>query len=219
MAWWVDAGVDVLVDDQPRDWRAKAVASAPVAASAAPVETRLTLPDTLEAFVAWRLGPAAPEAAAHGRRVLMEGPVGAPLMAIVDCPDGSAILEGGASQLFDRMLTAIGLNRAGICLATFTTARPLAGRIGPELETQLAPLVRRHVALAAPKRLLIMGASVSRALLGTDGAARRGSLQRVNLEVGSIEGVAILPPGTLIAQPRGKAEAWRGLQLLIGEKP
>jgi DNA polymerase len=149
----------------------------------------------------------------------MEGTAGAPLMAIVDCPDGEAILEGAASQLFDRMLAAIGLDRASICLATFTSARPLAGRIGPELEAQLAPVVRHHIVLAAPKRLLIMGAAASRALLGADGAARRGSLQRVNLNPGTVEAVAILPPGTLIAQPRGKAEAWRGLQSLIGGKP
>ncbi len=64
LSWWRDAGVDTLVEDDARDWLARAPsgptpAPAALAVAAAPAEI---LPDTLDAFVAWRFGPDAPEA-------------------------------------------------------------------------------------------------------------------------------------------------------------
>ena len=53
-----DAGVDMLVEDEVRDWLARTTPpAAPVTAAdvvAAPVAE--ALPDTLESFIAWRLG-------------------------------------------------------------------------------------------------------------------------------------------------------------------
>lgn len=213
LEWWSDAGVDVLVEDAPRDWLAKAVAAPPPVASAPAV----VVPDTLAEFVAWRAGPDAPEAGATGRRFVAEGDPAGGVMVLLDCPDADGIVTGPAGQLFDRVLAAIGRDRASVYLAPLAVARPIAGRIAPETEAILSPLLRRHVQLAAPKRLLILGAAASRAMLGPERAATRGILQTVNLDGFTVDAVAGFSPTGLLRQPAAKAEIWRGLQMLIGE--
>lgn len=218
--WWSDAGVDVLVDDAPRDWLARPV---PVAATAASVVAATAgdavapaLPDTIEAFVAWRSGTAAPEAAWNAPMFVGEGPVSADIMVAIDCADADGLLTGAAGLLFDRMLAAIGRDRASVYLAPLAVARPLAGRIAPEVEAVLSPMLRHHVALAAPKRLLVMGAAASRAIFGANGAVMRATLQTVNLNGTNVEAVVGLTPSLLLERPAAKAESWKGLQMLVG---
>ena len=211
LEWWRDAGVDTLVDDTPRDWLARPKP----AAVADPVAEHAALPDTLEAFVAWRLDSAAPEAG-RGVPVGPEGDPMADLMVLVDCPEGTALLDGAAGRLFDRMLAAIGRSRATIYLASLTTVRPLTGRIAPEQEPALAELLRHHVALAAPKVVLCLGQAPGRALIGTDAAGHDGNLHLVNLNSVTVPIVASLHPRYLLGWPARKANAWKDLQLLIG---
>jgi DNA polymerase len=213
LEWWRDAGVDTLVDDAPRDWLAKA------RATPAPAETvvpGVALPRSLAEFEAWRAGADAPETAAKARKFVAEGDAASGMMVLVDCPDADGIVTGAAGQLFDRMLAAIGRDRASIYLAPLAIARPVAGRITPEMEAALTPLLRHHVRLAAPKRLLVLGVAASRALLGPDRATSRGSLLTVNLDGFTVDAVAGFSPSGLLKQPAAKAESWRGLQLLTG---
>jgi len=135
LGWWRDAGVDVLVDEHPRDWFAApsapvAVTAASIAPAAAPVAA---LPATLEAFAAWRLGTEAPEAAWSGISLAASGPADAKIMVLVDCPDredgdAGALLSGIPGRLFDRMLAAIGLSRDTVHVAAVCARRPAAGR-------------------------------------------------------------------------------------------
>ncbi len=118
LEWWREAGVDMLVDEEPRDWLALPVLHpAPVAAE--PVATSAAMPDTLEAFATWRAGPDAPEAGWSGRRLAAEGDPGAPLWVFTDLPEREdlaegRLLSGAAGRLFDRMLAAIGRARADV---------------------------------------------------------------------------------------------------------
>ncbi|WP_319937486.1 uracil-DNA glycosylase family protein [Sphingomonas cannabina] len=217
--WWREAGVDTLVADQPRDWRVQATAIAATAAAPLPAEAEATaapLPATLESFVAWRTGPDAPEAGWGMPLLAPEGDPAADLMIVVDCPEGEALLDGAPGRLFDRMLAAIGRDRASIHLAALALARPVGGRLPPEMLPELTTLLRHHIALAAPKRLLVAGSAASRALIGTDSARARGSLRSVNLEVGTVDAVVSWHPRFLLERPAAKAEAWRDLQLLMG---
>ena len=50
LQWWQEAGVDVLVDEAPRDWLRPKAKPTPVQASAAPAAE--ALPDQLELFQA-----------------------------------------------------------------------------------------------------------------------------------------------------------------------
>lgn len=225
--WWRDAGIDALVDEAPRDWFAapaaqpapkKGVANQP----AAPVVA--ALPATLDAFLAWRTGPDAPEAGWNGGAALSaQGSPSADLMILIDTPereDVARLLDGAAGRLFDRMLAAIGRTRDDIYLASLCCVRPLAGRVAPEAEERLAEIARHYVALVAPKRLLILGNATSRALLAADATRARGSLHQINhspaIKAAMTVAVASFHPRLLLERPAQKAEAWRDLHLLIG---
>jgi uracil-DNA glycosylase len=229
--WWIDAGVDALVDETPREWlaaiaapaRAATASSAGLPALEAPPAP--ALPDTLDAFLAWRVSDAAPEAAWPGAIIAAQGPVNALLLVLVDVPEredseAGALLSGAAGRLFDRMLAAIGQSRASIYLVAVCAKRPVTGRIAPEIEERLNEIARHHIALVAPKRVLLLGNAPSRALLGADVAPARESLRAVNLSGGNkavtVEAVASFHPRFLLERPAQKAEAWRDLQMLIG---
>lgn len=224
--WWREAGVDALIDEAPRNWLATEPAPVtlrrePVARAEAPAAPVLDFPDTLAAFETWRLSDAAPEAAWPGARIGAQGSAASGLMILLEMPEREDVpdklLSGTPGALFDRMLAAIGRDRASIYLAPMAVVRPISGRIPAETETALATLIRAQVRLAAPKALLIIGNAASRALIGTDVARARGHLHVINHEgrEGSATAVASFHPRFLLERPAAKAEAWKDLQLLI----
>ncbi|WP_440979819.1 uracil-DNA glycosylase [Sphingomonas pseudosanguinis] len=231
--WWHDAGVDLLVEDAPRDWMAEPVQpvtfaptpltpAAPRTAAPVMAPAPTLLPDTLAAFLEWRLSDAAPEASWDGVSLTATGPADAALMVLVDCPDrddGEAgqILSGAPGRLFDRMLAAIGQSRDTVHLASVCARRPLAGRTPADLETQLADIARHHVGLIRPRGLLLLGNAASRAVLGTELTSARGHLHAVDHKNGKSQAIASFHPRFLIEKPMAKAESWKDLQLLMGE--
>lgn len=214
--WWCEAGVDVLVEDSPRDWLAREVAPARVAAPM--MAAAAALPATLAEFVTWRIGDAAPERAWRGGLVAASGPLDAAVMVLVDCPDQGedCLLGGAAGRLFDRMLAAIGLSRDAVHLAAVCARRPVGGRMPRDVADELHRLARHHVGLLAPKRLLLMGDGATEALLGRTVTAARGHLHAVNHDDGQSRAVTTFHPRLLLDRPARKAEAWRDLQLLMG---
>lgn len=225
--WWRDAGVDVLVDDAPRDWTARIVApgaaDTPTARTPAEEpETEAPLPATLAAFIDWRYGSAAPEAALGEPLALPEGNSQARLMVVTDLPDGddggAGLLCGGAGRLFDRMLAAIGQSRESIYLVPLCAARPITGQVPRDLEPRLGELLRHHVALAAPARVLLLGQAASRAILGTYASRNSDGLKPFNHLGGESQTVATFHPRFLLSKPAAKADAWKDLQLLIGDQ-
>ncbi|WNO52469.1 uracil-DNA glycosylase family protein [Stakelama saccharophila] len=227
LEWWRDAGVDTLVDDAARDWLAPSEAVAAVApppasaAAGAPAPPADALPESLDAFLAWRTGGDAPEAVWNTPMVPPAGPAEAELMVLVDMPEpgdaDNGVLVGGASgALLDRMLAAIGLSRGAVHIAGVALARPITGRIPPDHEARLGEIARHHVSLAAPRRLLMLGDAAARAIFGSDGGLRRGRLDSVSHSGRSLPAVASFHPRFLLERPVAKAESWKDLQLLIG---
>ncbi|WP_375429637.1 uracil-DNA glycosylase family protein, partial [uncultured Sphingomonas sp.] len=166
--WWREAGVDVLTQDAPRDWFAKAAPPSPVPVALA--EAGAMLPDSWDAFLAWRGGEHAPEAHWVGLSVLASGPADAAVMVLADVPDrddcsAGKLLTGEPGRLFDRMLAAIGLTREAVHLVSVCSKRPASGRVGRADEARLGEVARRHVELVAPKRLMVLGDAASRAVL------------------------------------------------------
>lgn len=227
LEWWRDAGVDMLVEEDPRDWTARE--AAPAVASSAPQpalaepEPEVPLPATLEAFIDWRFGSGAPESGWVEPIVAPTGNPAAPLMVVTDFPESGpesegevpSLLSGPAGRLFDRMLAAIGLDRDSIYLVPLCAARPITGSVPREAEERLGELVRHHIALAAPQKLLLLGQTVSRAVIRGDGGLQRGRLQSVNQENGQSLMVATFHPRFLLTRPAAKADAWKDLQLLL----
>jgi len=222
LEWWQDAGVDILVDRNPRDWFAQPAAP-PVASGSAPQPTALTprasLPDTLEAFLAWRTGPDAPDAAWGGDPVLAHGSRDAEIMVLLDQPDrddcsAGLLLSGAAGRLFDRMLASVGLSRDAVYVAAVCARRSATGRPARGSEARLAEVALHHLSLVAPKRLLLLGDAASRAVLASDASAARGILHSVDHKGGKSGAVASFHPRFLLQRPAAKAEAWRDLRLL-----
>lgn len=224
--WWQEAGVDALVDEQPRDWLAPLVSRAPavahtVQAAAAPAPAPV-LPETLAAFQAWLLtDPSVPGRPSH--RLGASGDVNGGTMIVVDAPesgdrDAGHVLAGEPGALFERMLQAIGLAREAVYLAPFAPARP-AGRLDPAAADRLAGLMRHHLSLVKPKRVLLLGDAPARALLGSGFAAARGRVHEITFPGGETRAVASLHPRMIadtqdaIQRKDRRAAAWADLQL------
>ncbi|UYY59133.1 uracil-DNA glycosylase family protein [Sphingomonas sp. S2-65] len=219
LEWWRDAGVDMLVEDDPHDWLIRAAppvepATNPVAVAAPVAEV---LPDTLDAFVEWRLSDSAPEAGWHAPRFAPTGPKEAEWVLLTDMPeaeDDARLMEGPAGQLLDRMLAAIGLSRESVHLASLVVARPMTGRIPPEQEPRLIELARHHLSLLRPKKLLLLGQAASRVLAETNGTGGPDSIHAVNHFGAKTLLVATFHPRFLLERPVAKSEAWKHLLLL-----
>jgi DNA polymerase len=225
LEWWRDAGVDVVVEDSAFPWLdTPAPATVPLKSlttSELPLASVAPLPATLDAFAEWRMGEHAPDARWGGPAIAATGVAGSALMVLVDCPergDREALMEGPVGRLFDRMLAAIGLDREAILLSAVCVRRPTTGRIPREIEERLGDIARHHVALAAPKKLLVLGDAASRAVLGTNAGAARGRWHQVNPTSGMpVPVVASHHPRLLLDRPAAKPEAWKDLLLLTGD--
>lgn len=216
LEWWRDAGVDVLVEDAPRDWLAAPVRAAPALPAATVAEA---MPATLGAFLDWRGGSDLPDAGWSGAAIAADGPETAGLMILADCPDrddAGALLSGGSGgRLFARMLAAIGIERAGVHIAAVCLRRPPAGRVPREAAARLGEIARHHVALVRPQRLLLLGDAAARAVLDLHLAEARGRLHFINHDGGTVRVAASHHPRFLVDRPACKAESWRDLRMLM----
>ncbi|QNP46709.1 hypothetical protein H9L14_06455 [Sphingomonas sediminicola] len=164
IGWWIEAGVDVAIQEQPRAWlgATAAVTSVETHTLGAPEPTP-ELPASLEAFRHW-LGetPSLPLAKANARRALPIGIEAAEVMLLADMPTPEDVAEGQpiagpAWELTQRMLAAIGFDSNQAYVSGLTCFHSPGTRLsGNDLEA-CATLARRHVALAKPKRLLLLG--------------------------------------------------------------
>lgn len=215
LEWWADAGVDVLVEDEARDWLARpapvAVTSAPPAA--APVEAG---PADYASFWEWRLGPTAPERGWGYPLLPPEGPRDADLLVLVDQPNGESLIDGAEGAMFDRILASIGRSRGDLLIAGLAMARPLADALSPDALPPLATAIERLLALTPAKTLLIVGHTTSRAILAPDGAPVPRALHAINRAGRELQALAIAHPRFMMKHPQVKREAWRCLQSLLG---
>ena len=225
LQWWLEAGVDVMVGEAPRDWLRPEPKAPPPPPPTPPEAREERLPDQLELFEAWlRDSGTVPFASPSAPRVCPSGDPASGLMIMIempateDCSDG-ALLSGEAGRLFDRMMAAIGRDRASLYLAALSCVRSPDGRFTSETARQCATIARHHIGLAAPKALLLFG-DASKALLGLPMAKARGRWHEVATHAGPVKTLVTIPPSYLLDQPSAKALAWADLQMLAeGLKP
>lgn len=147
--------------------------------------------------------------------VFSDGVPGARVMIIGEAPgrDEDRIgrpFVGRAGQLLDRMFDAIGLSRTdSLYITNILPWRPPQNRDPqPDEIAMMVPFVERHVALAAPEVLVLMGNHSCQAVLGKKGITRlRGTWD-------TAYGRPVLPmfhPAYLLRQPQFKREAWADL--------
>ena len=129
---------------------------------------------------------------------------------------------GRAGQLLDKMLAGIGLDRGKVYITNVLNWRPPQNRDpSPEEAAACLPFLHRHIELADPKLLILLGAVSVRHVLGlTEGILRlRGSWQLYqNGQLGrAIPAMPTLHPAYLLRQTAAKRLAWRDF-LTISDK-
>jgi DNA polymerase len=152
--------------------------------------------------------------------VFADGPADAAVMFIGEAPGREEDLEGlpfvgPSGQLLNRMLAAIGLDRASNAyIANVIFWRPPGNRTPtPEEMAICDPFLRRHIELKQPKVLVLLGGTPMKHILNIeDGITRiRGKWRRYGLNGQEIPVLPMFHPSYLLHQPSAKRQAWQDL--------
>jgi DNA polymerase len=222
LAWWLDAGVDVAVQDEPRDWLRPAPRKTAAAPEEPSLEPNLLQPtqETLGELQQWLASSVSlPLAASAAKRVLPHGPEEAAIMLLSDAPtleDAAAgqPIGGAAWELAQRMLAAIGLKSEEAYSASLSCFSAPGARMTDAERKACAEIARQHIRLAKPKRLLLFGDGPCMALLGKRLPQARGPAHKVE----GVRCVATFHPRNLVNQPSNKSLAWKDLLLLMEDE-
>ena len=237
--WWEEMGVDV--DHARVEALLKAAEPAETGApqQVAPARKRTRKPkdrvgearalaagcDTLEALkAAIESFEGSPLKAAAQNTVVYDGTPGASLMVIGEGPGAEEDRRGlpfvgKAGQLLDRMLAAIGRDRAENAFITNVNYWRPPGNRNPEPE-ELAvcrPFVDRMIELSKPKLIVAAGGVPAKDLLATsDGIMRLRGTEHTYTTAGgySVPLIPLLHPAYLLRRPQEKSRAWRDLLLV-----
>lgn len=239
LAWQIEIGADEAILDIPVN-RFELAAAAPKPPAPAPAQSapRVQAPEdpvqqaeqaardasdlpglhaALQSFAHTPLREAARNC------VFADGRAGARVMIVGEAPgrdeDARGLpFVGRAGQLLDRMFAAIGLSRNSpdlenaLYIANVLPWRPPQNRKPTAGEIAMfLPFLRRHIALADPDAIVVMGNTPAQALLGREGITRlRGTWTEA-------EGRPCLPmfhPAYLLRTPSAKRETWADLLAL-----
>ena len=152
-----------------------------------------------------------------------DGNAGARLMIIGEAPgrdeDRLGVpFVGAAGQFLDRMMASIGLDRSGVYLTNFLPWRPPGNRTPTAEETDmLLPFLFRHVQLANPELVLVLGGAPAKVILnkGDNILKLRGRWHDIDYGDGIMRPtMASLHPSYLTRSPAQKRLAfddWLGL--------
>ena len=235
--WWEDAGVDVpdiklaapkrkvpprqapaqktMPSQTPRPKPAAPkpmIDAAPIAAKA---KTLTELKAAMDIFDAGPLSDGARQC------VFARGNPDADVMVIGEAPGieedkaGKPFI-GPAGQLLDKMLASIGLTEETAYLTNVVNWRLPNNRKTTDDDIALCkPFLDRHIELAAPKVILMVGGVSMSALTGLTGIMKqRGQWQVVTIAGKEIPALPIYHPAFLLRQPTLKKDAWRDLLAL-----
>lgn len=233
LEWHVDLGADEVIGDAPINRydvpkeAPKAKAAVPVAAPVAtmgpdPVRTARDMAGGAQDLQALQAALAAfPHCdLKNGARSLVfaDGQPGARVMIIGEAPGRDEDREGrpfvgAAGQMLDAMLAAIDHGRAHAERPVYITNvlpwRPPQNRDPkPDEVAMMLPFLERHVELAKPELLVLMGNHACHALTGLKGITKmRGTW----IEALGLPTLPMLHPAYLLRNPIAKREAWADL--------
>jgi len=210
----------VLPDAAPAPSRPQVVAMAQVDTVAEAQRAAQAAPDLAALQTALAAFPHCDLRRGARNLVFADGMAGARVMVVGEAPGRDEDQEGRpfvgvAGQLLDRMLAAIGLSRdaaqpdQGVYITNVLPWRPPQNRdpLAEEI-AMMRPFVERHIALAKPELLILMGNAACDALLNRKGILRlRGQWTEAT-------GLPVMPmthPAYLLRNPAAKREAWADL--------
>lgn len=147
--------------------------------------------------------------------VFSDGTPGAPVMIVGEAPGRDEDREGKpfvgrAGQLLDKMLAAIDMSRADtVYITNVLPWRPPQNRDPrPDEIAMMQPFLHRHIALAKPRVLVVVGNHACKALLGRTGITR---LRGQWAEAQGLPAIPMFHPAYLLRNPGAKREAWADL--------
>ncbi len=238
--WYIAMGADEAVCDAPID-RTLATPAAEKTAAAPPRLPQAPLASSPPTPYA---GPAEAKARAQSCRTLEElreaienftgcalkntanktvfadGAAGSPVMFIGEAPgreeDRLGLpFVGPAGHLLDLMLAAIGRDRSSVYISNIVNWRPPGNRAPTVDEAMMMmPFIKRHIVLAKPQMLVLLGGTAAKYLLDTTtGIMRlRGKWAQIALSDQDEPRLPVLPtlhPAYLLRQPAHKSLAWQ----------
>lgn len=238
LVWQLEMGVDEAILDEPQDRYAEDIQKpklkfgknsnlAPISAAKPVFEVKESATD-IATILAGRcedltalheaLGLFEHCALKKGARnlVFSDGNPEADVMVIGEAPGRDEDREGlpfvgRAGQLLDKMFAAIDLSRSEgtLYITNVIPWRPPQNRDPSQDEIQMMlPFLRRHVELAAPKLIVLMGNTACNAVLGKTGITRMRGSWTEGL------GVPVMPmfhPAALLRDTLKKRDAWADL--------
>jgi DNA polymerase len=154
--------------------------------------------------------------------VFADGNPGSQVLFIGEAPgrdeDAAGLpFVGRAGKLLDQMLKAINLDRTSSYIINVMPWRPPDNRNPDPGEVAICiPFLRRHIELAQPKVMILLGAVAARHVLGLNDGIMKLRGRWLDYRIGS-EMIPVLPtlhPAYLLRQPAHKKLAWRDLQSL-----
>jgi uracil-DNA glycosylase family 4 len=223
LAWWIEAGVDTAVQEEPRDWLKPSPARPQAkAVSEQAVPSNLAQPahETLAQLQDWLASSAQlPLASATARRIMPQGPQDAAVMLLTEAPTledfaAGQPIGGESWELAKRMLAAIGISPDEAYSASLSCFHVPGARMNADERAACAEIARKHIKLARPKRLLLLGDGPAQALLGKPLPQARGHAHKIE----GTRAVATFHPRALINQPSNKSLAWKDLLLLMEDE-
>jgi len=243
LSWWDEAGVETptIAPAKPKKRAPLKHAAAPAAKSAmarpskpkmpapsddtfakaaeamaAKCKTLAELKAAVEGFNAGALSDAARGA------VFSRGNPDADIMIIGEAPGMSEDAAGQpfigpAGQLLDKIFASIGLGEDSLYITNVVNWRaPSSGKPTDSDIALCLPIIRRHIALAKPKLIVIVGGVSMSALTGLKGITKmRGNWE--TLDIDGPDGTESFPalityhPAYLLRQPHLKRDVWRDM--------
>jgi uracil-DNA glycosylase family 4 len=223
LSWWLDAGVDIALQEEPRDWLRPASPKAPPQAApeqAPPSNLAQPTHQTLTDLQDWLASSAQlPLASATARRIMPHGPENAAIMLLADAPTledfaAGQPIGGESWELAKRMLAAVRIPVEQAYCASLSCFHVPGARMSPADRATCAEIARKHIELARPQRLLLLGDGPAQALLGKPLPQARGHAHKIE----GVRTVATFHPRALINQPSNKSLAWKDLLLLMEDQ-
>ena len=215
LAWWLDAGVDCALVEEPRNWLEPPRPAATAGPSTSNI--RIPEPETLEALKDWlATGADLPLAGPGSRRALPQGSEEAEVMLLSEAPTAEDAADdrpigGTAWKMAENMLAAIGFAPHESYSASLSCFHSPGKKMTEAERALCAEIALRHIRLARPKRLILLGDGPSLALLGKRLTDARGHVHKVE----GVRTIATFHPRHLVHRPLDKALAWKDLLLLM----
>ncbi|MCE2926365.1 MAG: uracil-DNA glycosylase [Rickettsiales bacterium] len=158
------------------------------------------------------------------KTVFADGNPNAKIMLIGEAPGAQEDIQGipfcgPSGLLLDKMLASIGLSRDSIYITNTVFWRPPGNRQPSKEETAIClPLVEKHIALIAPKLIILSGGTATSTLLSQDTSISklRGKFYAYqnNYLPSEIQTAVTYHPSYLLRTPAQKKSAWADLLMI-----